>query len=140
MKHVRKSVLLWYSPREMYDLVTAVESALERELSHSIMRGGAKPAVRKVKAGKTLVEQGEAGHELFLLLDGIIGVEVDGNELGELGPGAVFGERSMLEGGQRTATLRAVTPCKLAVVSAGDVDRDTLQRLSLGHRREEAIS
>jgi ribosome-associated toxin RatA of RatAB toxin-antitoxin module len=25
MKHVTKSVLLWYSPREMYDLVTAVE-------------------------------------------------------------------------------------------------------------------
>ena len=26
MKHVRKSVLLWYSPSEMYDLVTGVES------------------------------------------------------------------------------------------------------------------
>lgn len=25
MKHVHKSVLLWYSPREMYDLVTAIE-------------------------------------------------------------------------------------------------------------------
>ena len=25
MKHVKKSVLLWYSPREMYALVTAVE-------------------------------------------------------------------------------------------------------------------
>ncbi|CAD5367115.1 Cyclase [Rubrivivax sp. A210] len=25
MKHVRKSVLLWYSPREMYELVTAVQ-------------------------------------------------------------------------------------------------------------------
>ena len=25
MKHVKKSVLLWYSPQEMYDLVTAVE-------------------------------------------------------------------------------------------------------------------
>ena len=25
MKHVRRSVLLWYSPREMYTLVTAVE-------------------------------------------------------------------------------------------------------------------
>lgn len=25
MKHVSKSVLLWYSPREMYDLVTGVE-------------------------------------------------------------------------------------------------------------------
>ena len=26
MKHVRKSVLLWYSPREMFDLVTDVEA------------------------------------------------------------------------------------------------------------------
>jgi ribosome-associated toxin RatA of RatAB toxin-antitoxin module len=26
MKHVRKSVLLWYSPQEMYDLVTGVET------------------------------------------------------------------------------------------------------------------
>lgn len=26
MKHVKKSVLLWYSPREMYDLVTGVEA------------------------------------------------------------------------------------------------------------------
>jgi ribosome-associated toxin RatA of RatAB toxin-antitoxin module len=25
MKHVKKTVLLWYSPREMYDLVTAIE-------------------------------------------------------------------------------------------------------------------
>ncbi len=25
MKHVKKSVLLWYTPREMYDLVTSVE-------------------------------------------------------------------------------------------------------------------
>jgi ribosome-associated toxin RatA of RatAB toxin-antitoxin module len=25
VKHVRKSVLLWYSPREMYDLVTAID-------------------------------------------------------------------------------------------------------------------
>jgi ribosome-associated toxin RatA of RatAB toxin-antitoxin module len=26
MKHVKKSVLLWYSPREMYDLVTAIDA------------------------------------------------------------------------------------------------------------------
>ena len=25
MKHVKKSVLLWYSPREMYTLVTGIE-------------------------------------------------------------------------------------------------------------------
>ncbi|HYE69921.1 MAG TPA: type II toxin-antitoxin system RatA family toxin [Aquabacterium sp.] len=26
MKHVKKSVLLWYSPREMYELVTGIEA------------------------------------------------------------------------------------------------------------------
>ena len=29
--------------------------------------------------GDTLVEQGEPGSELFLLLDGVLGVEVDGD-------------------------------------------------------------
>jgi hypothetical protein len=35
--------------------VTEVETALERELSQTIMRGGAKPKVRKLKTGEALV-------------------------------------------------------------------------------------
>ena len=42
---------------------------------------------------------------MFLLLNGVLVVEVDGEKLAELGPGAVFGERAVLEGGTRTATL-----------------------------------
>ena len=42
-------------------LVTEVESALERELSKSLMRGDAKPEVRKLAKGDTLTEQGEEG-------------------------------------------------------------------------------
>ncbi len=120
-------------------LVTAVETALERELSHSIMRGGKKPSIKKVSAGDVLVKQGDPGHELFILLDGVLGVDVDGVEIGELGPGVVIGERSTLEGGLRTATLRAVTACKLAVASSVDIDREALQQLARGHRREETI-
>ena len=120
-------------------LVTAVETALERELSFGIMRNGKKPSIKKVKAGDVLVNQGDPGQELFILLDGVLGVEVDGLELGELGPGVVIGERSTLEGGLRTATLRAVTACKLAVASSVDIDREALQQLSQGHRREENV-
>ena len=119
-------------------LVTAVETALERELSLAIMRRGKKPSIRSVRAGDAIVEQGNQGQEMFIVLDGVIGVEVDGRELVELGPGAVLGERSALEGGRRTATLRAVTPCKLAVASAAEIDPDALRRLSEGHRREQA--
>ncbi|HZQ86008.1 MAG TPA: cyclic nucleotide-binding domain-containing protein [Acidimicrobiales bacterium] len=118
-------------------LVTAVETALERELSTKIMRGGKKPEIRKVAAGKTLTEQGTPGDELYMLVDGVLSVEVDGTALADLGPGAVLGERAVLEGGLRTSTLRAVTNCKVAVAPAADIDKDALAELSTGHRRED---
>ncbi len=117
-------------------LVTVVESALERQLSASIM-AGAKPTIRRVAESATLVNQGDAGDEMFLLLDGVLALEVDGREIAVIGPGAVVGERAVLESGLRTATLRAVTACKVAVASAADVDREALVRLSSDHRREE---
>jgi len=116
--------------------VTVVETALERELSTLVMRGGKKPDVRKVKAGKNLTTQGQPGDELYLLLDGVLSVEVDGERLGELGPGAIMGERALLEGGTRTSTLRAVTDCRVAVAPGDRVDRDKLVALSHGHKRE----
>lgn len=118
-------------------LVTEVETALERELSAKIMARGAKPRIRNVKEGGTLVEQGREGTELFLLLDGVLRVEVDGEAVAELGPGALLGERALLEGGTRTSTLRAVTPCKVAVAGKPDIDLDALAEVSRGHRREE---
>ncbi len=117
--------------------VTEVETALERELSQTIMRGGAKPRIRKLRAGEALVEQGQPGDELFLLLDGVLSVDVRGKALAEVGPGAVLGERALLEGGKRTATLRALTAARVAVASADQISPDALAELATGHRREE---
>jgi CRP-like cAMP-binding protein len=118
-------------------LVTAVETALERELSNVIMRGGAKPSIRSLGAGEVLTTEGEPGDELFLLLDGVLVVEIDGTSWAELGPGAVIGERAVLEGGVRTATTRAATPIRVAAVPAAQVDTERLIALAAGHRREE---
>ena len=118
-------------------LVTAVESALERTLSAQIMQGGAKPAIRRVKAGTALVTQGETGSEVFLLLDGVLRVEENGSRLAEYGPGALLGERAHLEGGERTSSLVAVTPCRVAAVEASELDRGALQELSKDHRRTQ---
>ncbi len=119
-------------------VVSAVETALERELSVTLMRGGTRPNVQKVRKGVALVRQGEWGEELFLLLDGVLSVEVDGEPLAEVGPGAILGERAVLEGGQRTSTLRAVTACRVAVATRDAIDKAALAELSEGHRREEA--
>jgi CRP-like cAMP-binding protein len=85
------------------------------------------------------VEQGSSSDELYLLLNGVLVVEVDGEKLAEMGPGAVFGERAVLGDGKRTATLRAVTECKVAVAPAERIDPDKLAALATGHRREDAL-
>jgi hypothetical protein len=126
-----------WGDRDSPALATEVESALERQLSLELMHGAAKPQVRRCKPGAIITEQGEEGDEIYLVLDGVVRVEVDGDRLAEYGPGSLHGERAFLEHGKRTSTLRAVTKCKLAVARAGDVDRDALVALSAGHRREE---
>lgn len=120
-------------------LVTEVETALERELQEVIMRGGAQPDIRRIKKGELLIEQGAISDELFLVLNGVFTVEVDGKPLAEVGPGAVIGERALLEGGTRTATLRATTECKVAAVPADQADPDDLAVLADDHRREHSV-
>ena len=117
--------------------VTVAETAVERELSRTIMSGGRAPRIRRLATGDTLVRQDEEGTELFVLLDGVLAVEVDGEPLAEVGPGAILGERALLEGGRRTSTLTAVTPCKVAVAGADDIDRAALAEVAGGHRRED---
>ena len=129
-----------WAGREQQAIVADAESALERELSALVMRGGTKPKLRKLKAGATLTEQGQPGDELYLLLDGILTVEVDGQTVAEAGPGAILGQRAALEGGARTATLRAATPVRVAVATADQLDRQALLELSEGHRREEKLA
>ena len=119
-------------------IVTAAETALERELSTTIMRGGARPEIRYLTAGSTLVRQGEPGSEIYLLLDGVVTVDVDGRPLCDVGPGAVLGERAVLEEGRRTSTVTAVTPIRVAVATKDDLDPDALRELAKGHRRESA--
>lgn len=118
-------------------IVTAVETALERQLSVQVMRGDETPEVRSFPSGAVLLEQDTEGDSLALLLDGVVGVEVDGEELVELGPGALIGERALLEGGRRTSTVRAKTPVRVAIASGDHLDRAALAELARGHRAEE---
>lgn len=127
-----------WGDRDSEALVTAVESALEHQLSVQLMRGAAKPRVERLPAGAVLVRQGEPGTDVYLVLDGVIRVEREGEWLAEYGPGAMLGERAHLEGGTRTSTLVAITACRVASVDATQFDRSALTELSGGHRREDA--
>jgi Cyclic nucleotide-binding domain len=111
-------------------IVSAVESTLERQLSVAVI--DAKPQFRRLKAGRTLVQQGQHGDELFLLFDGMLRVEIDGKPVTEVGPGAILGELALLREGRRMATLRAVTPCRVAVVPKDQFDWHVLEQVTKG--------
>ncbi len=118
-------------------VVAEASSDLERQLSDEIM-GGARPDVRRLAVGEALTRQGDPGDELFLVLDGMLDVDVDGRVVAQVGPGAVLGERSLLEGGRRTATLRAGTKVAVAVAPRDAVDMERLAHLASAHHREDA--
>ena len=58
--------------------VTAAETAFERELSRDLFVTGAVPKRLLLERDETLVEQGEPGRSLFLLLDGVLVAEFGG--------------------------------------------------------------
>jgi CRP-like cAMP-binding protein len=64
-----------------------------------------------------LTRTDEPGDEFFLILDGTASVDVAPETRVSLGPGAFFGEMSLLDGGPRSATIVAETPVRLLVIS-----------------------
>ena len=117
-------------------LVAAVESQLERDMSRLLMADAKGLSRREIGAGETLVQQDEPGTSMFLILDGLLDVEVDGEVLAEVGPGAVVGERASIEGGTRTSTLRAASKVRVVVIPAESIDDALLAELASGHKRE----
>jgi predicted acylesterase/phospholipase RssA/CRP-like cAMP-binding protein len=82
----------------------------------------------RLRRGKTLFEQGDAGDSAYLLLEGRLEVSLhhpDGGEtsLAELAPGAIVGEMALLTGQPRTATVRALHDSELVRCSKEGFDR-----------------
>lgn len=119
---------------QVESLVVDVESKVEREISRGVMKD--RSEIRKLGAGATLTVQGEAGDEIYLVLDGVFEVEVDGSTVAEIGPGAIVGERAIMEGGVRTSTVRARTAAKVAAAPSDAVEREALAEIAEGHARE----
>jgi Cyclic nucleotide-binding domain len=117
-------------------VISAAESELERELSRLVMSDPKSLERRMLKEGETLVEQDEPGTSLFLVLDGMLDVEVDGEVVAEVGPGAILGVRASIEGGLRTATLRAASACRVVVIPKDALDQAELVAIAAGQRRE----
>ena len=67
-------------------------------------------------AGKVVARQGDIADEFFIILDGTVSVERNGDHLRDMRPGNFFGELAMLAKVPRTATVTTTAPARLLVI------------------------
>ena len=67
----------------------------------------------EVRAGTVLTHEGAREGFFFIVVEGTVRIERDGRVVNTIGPGEFFGEIALLDGGPRTATAIAETPCRL---------------------------
>jgi CRP/FNR family transcriptional regulator, cyclic AMP receptor protein len=95
--------------------------------------------IRKVLSGDALIRRGEPDRTLYFVLRGELEIIVqssDGFTMGRVarvGAGAVLGELAFFDGGPRSATAWAVTPCEVAAMSPDQYGAFELASPGLAH-------
>jgi CRP-like cAMP-binding protein len=82
---------------------------------------------RRVLPGSTIFQEGDAGHDMFIVLDGEVEVIKHSRRgrpqrVAMLGPSDAFGEMSIIDVQPRSATIRALAPTLLLRIAAEDLD------------------
>ena len=116
-------------------LVTAVETALERQLSVTIMSAGERPEIRTIKEGKHLVQQGDPGDStLPPPRRRAVGARSTARRWPRWARASSSASGPCSRAGVRTASLQASTDVRVAVAPADQIDREALLALREHHR------
>jgi CRP/FNR family cyclic AMP-dependent transcriptional regulator len=111
--------------------VSAAQERLIAALRPSLQALALRGALRTYKKSSIVINEGDAGETLFILLQGSVkaySTDQSGREVtyGTIGAGDYFGEMS-LDGGPRSASVMTLEPCVCAVLTRNAV-REHLAR------------
>jgi voltage-gated potassium channel len=88
---------------------------------------------------QAIVRRGEPADSMFFLMDGEVEVEVEPQPV-RLAKGQFFGEIGLLMDTMRTATVTALTECRMLVLDRSDFDRLMAQQPDLKARVEKTAA
>ncbi len=81
-----------------------------------------------VPARRMVFRQGEDGDRLYLIVEGAVHIHTANQHLATLGPGRYFGELSIIDGEQRSASATTETDCLFL-----EIGREEFHELLLRH-------
>jgi CRP/FNR family cyclic AMP-dependent transcriptional regulator len=73
--------------------------------------------------GQVVVKEGGYSNHFFAIEEGTAKVERNGEQIGELGPGDVFGEQGLLEKQERSATVTATSRLRVIKIEHWELSR-----------------
>ncbi len=92
-------------------------------------------------AGEVITRKGESGDALYIVVDGFVEVSLPtpgdaaDHVLVQLGRGQVIGEMALIDGGPRSATVRALTaPTTIEIIRRDDFERLCEQNARIGYQ------
>jgi len=90
-------------------------------------------AMERLRRGDVIFEKGDPATSLYIVFSGRVAISAragDGREsvISVLGPGALFGEMSLFDGGVRSAQARALTTAHLISIGFEDVKQVLVHR------------
>ena len=71
----------------------------------------------EVAAGAELTHEGRYEGSVYVVISGMVEIERNGRTVDTIGPANFFGEIAAIDGGPRTATVRALVESRLIVLS-----------------------
>ena len=114
---------------------------VRRRAGRGARQGGDVRDPESAVEGKTIIREGGYSNDFYVIEDGTVKVEREGEHLADLGPGDVFGEQGLLEKQERSATVTATSPVRLIKIEHWELARmksampdvvDQLQRKGRG--------
>lgn len=113
-------------------LLRAVDIFAELK-DQQIARLGKLATRRAFPAGVQILRRGDSGVALYVVVSGRVAITLESEEgareqrLGELGPGEVFGEMALLDGGPRSANVTAAEPTECLLINRWDFSGEMLR-------------
>lgn len=107
---------------------------------HELSRLAALATEESYAVGTRLMRQGDFSTELFVIEEGAAAVLRDGQEIDQVGPGAVIGEVGVLEKTKRNADIVVTSPLLAIKITHWEIrrlsneTRAKLQAIAEGHR------